>query len=153
MHCDYNILFIALHIKDGEGNNCLCIPFFTYGIEAHVTFISNIVFLCFDVILVIICIGCYSFLLLFALKQWKLKLLKGNRKRLEILIKLAFRLTLLMSTTLLSWTPLFILQIMIHSSLSIHPNTFLWVVISSLPANLIIDPILIIITSVRINQP
>ena len=79
----------------------------------------------------------------------KKKSLKAVRKRTEALQKFALRMAIVILSNSLSWLPLILVQMLVLFEVVIRSQTFLWVVISCLPVNLIIDPILVIRGSVK----
>ena len=141
----FSISFLVKYfqpIDTEELTNYFCLPFITSSPTISMDSLFYILFLSLDFCLAILCVVCYSYLMVFTYRQGKAKIRRNTKNR--ALQKVAFRMAALMITTLITWIPVLIIQILAMTSISIHPNSFFWVVITSLPANLLIDPLLII---------
>ena len=78
--------------------------------------------------------------LLFAyLRQHMAKTSKIFRSKIQA-HKFAIRMSCLITSNILTWLPILITQLFIMYGDDVSPSTFLMVVMTSLPANLLIDP-------------
>ena len=73
------------------------------------------------------------------------KVLKSNIKHRKI----AIRMSCLISSNIITWLPILVTQLFIMYGDDISPSTFLMVVLTSLPVNLIIDPAILGIPFLR----
>ena len=100
----------------------------------------------FDVLLVTIRIVSYSYLLVFITKQKRIKGLESvsRPKRKEKLQKFAIPMTVLILSTSFTWVPVLVVQILVTLQVTITLNIYLWCLMVTFPVNLIIDPVLLI---------
>ena len=138
----------AVQILEYEHNsdpfNYFCFPFTTLFASNPLILGSQIAMLILDSLLLLATIVSYLYLLVFAIRRRRNKILQSVGKRREKLQKLAARLTLLILSTVLTWLPILCLQILVLVQITILPTIYLWCILGSLPVNLIIDPILLI---------
>ena len=141
---------MALYIYLGETSlvtspsNYFCLPFITSNPEQVLIKVFYICLLSLDVFMVTCCIACYTYLFTHIKRQMKNKMLKDIKKRTEALQRFASRMAIVILSNSLSWLPLIVVQILVLFDVALNMQNFLWVVISCLPVNLIIDPILVI---------
>ena len=135
---------ILKHMHDIDPYNYLCLPFTTLFPFNPLMLCLQIVMVLLDCLLVTTSIASYGYLLVFAIKRRRSKTLQSVSKRKQNLEKLAARLTILILSTVLTWTPILCAQILILLQITILPNTYLWCILVSFPMNLILDPILLI---------
>ena len=86
----------------------------------------------------------YGYLLVFTIKRRRNKALQSVSKRKDKLQKLGARLTVLILSTALTWTPVICVQILVLLQITILPKIYFWCILVSFPINLTIDPILLI---------
>ena len=125
-------------------SNYFCLPFITSNPKQVSIKGFYICLLLLDVFMVSCCIGCYTYLFTYIRRQMNTQSLKDVRKRTKALQRFASRMAIVILSNSLSWLPLIVVQILVLSDVALNVQIFLWVVISCLPVNLIIDPILVI---------
>ena len=132
------------HVYDVDPDNYLCLPFTTL-LPSNLLILSlKVVMVLLDSLLVMASIFSYGYLLVFVIRRKRSKTLQSVSKRKQKLEKLAARLTVLILSTILTWTPILCTQILVLLQITILPNTYLCCLLASFPVNLILDPILLI---------
>ena len=135
---------ILEHMRNMDPFDYFCLPF-TSSLSIDPLILSiQIVMVIVDVFLVVICIVSYSYLLVFITKQRRNKALKSVRKRKEKLQRFAIRMAVLILSTVFTWLPVLVVQILVVFQVTITPDMCLWCLMLTFPVNLIIDPVLLI---------
>ena len=124
--------------------NYFCLPFLTSSPKRKGTLALHSLLVVMNAVLCLVCCSSYSFLLIHTVRQKRNTHLKAIKERQKTLQKFAMRTTLVITSTLLSWLPSIILQILILCGIQIMPFVVLWIVLVSLFTNVILDPILIV---------
>ena len=132
------------HMHDIDPDNYLCLPFTTLLPSNPLILSLKVVMVLLDSLLVMVNIFSYVYLLVFVIRRRRSKTLQSVSKRKQKLEKLAARLTVLILSTVHTWTPILCAQILILLQITIPPNTYLWCILVSFPVNLMLDPILLI---------
>ena len=132
--------------------NYFCLPFITSTPSSPAVQGIYISLIITDCILVATSISCYVFLFIYIRKQINKKSLKAVQKRAEALQKFAARMALVILSTTLTWLPILLLQLIILIGTLVQQHIVLWILLSCLPVNLIIDPILVIINTATAKQ-
>ena len=138
---------ILEHLFNIDPYNYLCLPFTTLFPSNPLMLCLQIVMVLLDCLLVMASIVSYGYLLMFAIKRRRCETLQSMGKSKQKLEKLAARLTVLILSTVLTWTPILCAQLLIFLQVAILPNTYLWCILVGFPMNLILDPILLIKTA------
>ena len=129
--------------------NYFCLPFITSTPTSSVVQVIYIFIIITDCIMVLNCISSYAFLFIYIRKQINKKSLKAVQKRTAALQKFAARMALVIVSTTLTWLPILLLQLIVLLGASVEQFIVLWILFSCIPVNLIIDPILVIINTVK----
>ena len=124
--------------------NYFCLPFITYKPTSVAAKTFYILLLVTDFGLICTCLSCYIFLFVYIRKQIGKKSLKAVQKRTEALQKFAYRMAIVIFSNSLTWTPILLLQLLVLVGMEIQQQIILWVLLSCLPVNLLIDPVLVI---------
>ena len=124
--------------------NYFCFPFTTVFLPDPLILSLQSLLLILDIILLIVTFVCHGYLLVFTIRRSRNKTLQSVGKRKERLQKLGARLTVLIVSTVLTFMPVVVVQILVLSKITISPNIYFWCILVSFPINLIIDPILLI---------
>ena len=135
---------ILEHLHHIDPYNYFCFPFTTLFPSRPLILSLQIVMVLLDCLLGTASIVSNGYLLRFIIKRTRSKTLQTVSKRKQKLEKLAARLTVLILSTALTWTPILCAQILILLQITILPNTYLWCILVNFPVNLILDPILMI---------
>ena len=124
--------------------NYFCLPFL-------ISFPSNILIKVYHITLIIIDCGLilctivsYTYLFIYLNKQIGKKSLQAVKKRTEALKKSAIRMAIVILTNCLTWTPVLIQQLIVLSGVDINSQVIMWILLSCLPVNLLMDPIFVI---------
>ena len=123
--------------------NYFCLSFLTSTPTQLITFLTHTLLVVVKIVLCMICICCYAFLLVYTLQQQK-QINLQSIKRNTVLHKCAARMALLTVSTLFTWIPMLLIQLLILCNVQIPTDVLLWMVLFSLPINLTLDPILIL---------
>ena len=137
---------ILEHIHNMDSFNYFCFPFTTSSPSDPFILSLHIAILLFDSLLVVVCILCNAYVLVFSIKQKKQtnKTLKAISKWQDRLQKFAIRMAVLILSTVFTWLPILCIQFLVLLEIAILPNIYMWCVLISFPVNLIIDPVLLI---------
>ena len=136
-------LQVLEHLQSSDLFNYFCFPFTLFPSDPLILSLQSVL-LIVDIILIIVTIVCHCYLLVFTIRRSKNKTLQSVGKRKERLQRLGARLYVLILSTVLTWIPVFCVQILVLAKITILPNIYFWCILVSFPINLIIDPILLI---------
>ena len=124
--------------------NYFCLPFVTIipdKIELKIVYYLLIII---DGIMVCSSVSCYTFLFAFTRKRIRDKSLKAVKKGTRVLWKFTFRMAMVIFSDSLTWTPILLMQILVLAGIDIDEKKIMWILLTCLPVNLMIDPIFII---------
>ena len=122
--------------------NYYCLPFQMMKIESHIIVGIQTGIIIIDILL----IAAYI-LIQFLLLQYLRNHAKSNIGVLKSRIchrKIAIRMSCLITSNILTWTPVLVTQLFIMYGNDINPSTLLLVLLVSLPANLLVNPIILV---------
>ena len=96
--------------------------------------------------MVCLCMCLNGYLFLYALRHSRHT---NTRLEQDKLRRFAVRMAVLTITSTTTWLPLLILQFIASSGFPVTPDAFLWTLIISFSFNLILDPILVLQTAIK----
>ena len=124
--------------------NYFCLPFIMSSSRHILSYVLDVVIVSVDICLVLVCVICYTYLLVFSSLQADVRSLRNIRKRRRALQKVSVRMAVLILSSSMTWIPVLIVQLLILSGMAVPPDIFLWIVLVCFPANLVLDPVLFI---------
>ena len=139
------IAFRYLKYRNNEDpTNYFCLPFIMSVSSSTSSFILDTLLIVLDYCMVTVCVVSHIYLLTFIIKQRSAAMLKGLSKRHNMLQQVALRMTVLIIGSTVTWMPILLIQTVILLDISLQPHAIFWVVLICFPANLILEPLLII---------
>ena len=127
-----------------DPHNYFCLPFLTSKPQSLVSLSVHASLIVLNLLLCLVCVSCHFFLFSYTMKKRQDKELKATKQRDIRLQRFAARMALLILTTLLTWMPSLLLQLICLIRGDVGAEVMFWVILGSFSVNHVFDPILML---------
>ena len=138
----------AVFIQEFHNDNYLCLPFFNKS-SGYISKIFHFLITICNLLFVVIVIISYTYFLQYlSLNYHNNSKHHSQRKKTQIKL-LRMRMHMLLLSNNVTWLPLLVLQSVGLLGYTWEQSIILWVVLFSLPLNLILDPFLVVLPTIK----